>query len=327
MPPTDPMTVQSLTKLIETELQRLSYDGKPDNLYSPINYLLALGGKRMRPLLVLLGYSLFRNDPEKIIRPAMAVEVFHNFTLMHDDIMDKAPLRRGEPTVHEKWNETIAILSGDTMFVKAYELLEDLDPKLLPSAFKLFNKCAIQVCEGQQMDMDFEDRDDVSESEYLEMIRLKTAVLLGFSLRLGALLAEADEKTQEQLYELGVAMGMAFQLMDDHLDTFGDETFGKQIGGDIASNKKTFLLINALERSSDDHKRELEKWLSTEGQGEEKIKEVTRIYKAEGLEGLSSERIFQYGESARNLLNSLTGDDSVKALISGYIEKLNQRVK
>ncbi len=321
------MTVQSLTKLIETELQRLSYDGKPDNLYSPINYLLALGGKRMRPLLVLLGYSLFKNDPEKIIRPAMAVEVFHNFTLMHDDIMDKAPLRRGEPTVHEKWNETIAILSGDTMFVKAYELLEDLDPKLLPSAFKLFNKCAIQVCEGQQMDMDFEDRDDVSESEYLEMIRLKTAVLLGFSLRLGALLAEADEKTQEQLYELGVAMGMAFQLMDDHLDTFGDETFGKQIGGDIASNKKTFLLINALERSSDDHKMELEKWLSTEGQDEEKIKEVTRIYKAEGLEGLSSERIFQYGESARNLLNSLTGDDSVKALISGYIEKLNQRVK
>ncbi len=321
------MTVQSLTNLIETELQRLSYSGKPDNLYSPINYLLALGGKRMRPLLVLLGYSLFRDDPEKIIRPAMAVEVFHNFTLMHDDIMDKAPLRRGEPTVHEKWNETIAILSGDTMFVKAYELLEDLDPKLLPSAFKLFNKCAIQVCEGQQMDMDFEDRDDVSEAEYLEMIRLKTAVLLGFSLRLGALLAEADEKTQEQLCELGIAMGMAFQLMDDHLDTFGDETFGKQIGGDIASNKKTFLLINALERSSEGQKVELEKWLSTQGQDEAKIKEVTRIYKEEGLEEISKDRIFQYGQSARNLLSSLTGDASVKALISGYIDKLNQRVK
>lgn len=321
------MTVQSLTKLIEDELERLHYNGKPQSLYEPINYLLSLGGKRMRPLLVLLGYSLFKNDPEKITRPALAVEVFHNFTLMHDDIMDKAPLRRGKATIHEKWNETIAILSGDTMFVKAYELLEDLDPKLLPTAFKLFNRCAIEVCEGQQMDMDFEEREDVTEEEYLEMIRLKTAVLLGFSLRFGALLAGENDQVQLKLYALGIAMGLAFQLMDDHLDTFGDHTFGKQIGGDIVSNKKTFLLINARDKASSEGKKELNAWLERDDDDETKIAEVTRIYREAGVEELSRERIFSYGQAARDLLGEIQGEESVKNLISGYIDQLNQRVK
>lgn len=320
------MTVDALSSLIESELKKLVWKRQPANLYEPIEYIMSLGGKRMRPLLVLLGYSLFRNDPDRIIKPALAVEIFHNFTLMHDDIMDKAPLRRGQPTVHEKWNETIAILSGDTMMVKAYELLADVDPKDLPRALALFNTCAIEVCEGQQMDMNFESQDVVHIDEYLEMIRLKTAVLLGFSLKLGGLLAGADEEKQRGLYEFGIDLGMSFQLMDDHLDTFGGDTFGKQIGGDIRSNKKTFLLISALEQASEENKAELQKWLAIANQDEEKVVAVTEIYRQSGIEEMSKEKFHGYADQAVSILNGLSGDESVKEILMGYIHQLNQRV-
>jgi geranylgeranyl diphosphate synthase type II len=320
------MTVDALTSLIERELKTLEWKRHPANLYEPIEYILSLGGKRMRPLLVLLGYSLFKNDPERILKPALAVEVFHNFTLMHDDIMDKAPIRRGEPTVHEKWNETIAILSGDTMMVKAYELLVHVDPKYLPRALELFNTCAIEVCEGQQMDMNFESQDEVHIDEYLEMIRLKTAVLLGFSLELGGLLAGANEEEQRRLNNFGIHIGMSFQLMDDHLDTFGGESFGKQIGGDIRSNKKTFLLISALEQSSPDNKTRLLKWLSTEGQDDEKVQGVTEIFRKEEIDIRSKDKIQRYADQALKVLNELPGEESVKKILMGYIHQLNQRV-
>lgn len=320
------MTVDVLSKLIEVELKSVQWKRQPANLYEPIAYILSLGGKRMRPLLVLLGYSLFKNDPEKILKPALAVEVFHNFTLIHDDIMDKAPIRRGQPTVHEKWNETIAILSGDTMMVKAYELLVQVEPKYLARAIDLFNTCATEVCEGQQLDMNFEGQAEVHVDEYLEMIRLKTAVLLGFSLELGALLAGASEEQQQQLYALGIDLGMSFQLMDDHLDTFGDDTFGKQIGGDIRSNKKTFLLISALEHAKESNARALKQWIHTTGNDEEKVKEVTRIFLAEKIDELSRNKIQHFADQAMTILNELPGDASVKKILMGYIHQLNQRV-
>jgi geranylgeranyl diphosphate synthase type II len=320
------MTVDKLSSLIEEEIKKMQWKQHPANLYAPIEYILSLGGKRMRPLLVLLGYSLFRNDPERIIKPALAVEVFHNFTLMHDDIMDKAPIRRGQPTVHEKWNETVAILSGDTMMVKAYELLVHVDPQYLPRALELFNTCAIEVCEGQQMDMNFETQDQVHIDEYLEMIRLKTAVLLGFSLELGGLLAGAGGQEQQRLNEFGIDLGMSFQLMDDHLDTFGGTSFGKQIGGDIRSNKKTFLLISALEEATSQNKARLVEWVNTNGQDEQKVKEVTEIFTSEGIDVRSKAKIHTYAQQALEILNALPGDESVKKILMGYIHQLNQRV-
>ena len=320
------MTVDALSSLIESEIKKLEWKRQPANLYEPIEYIMSLGGKRMRPLLVLLGYSLYRNDPERIIKPALAVEIFHNFTLMHDDIMDKAPIRRGQPTVHEKWNETIAILSGDTMMVKAYEMLINMDPKDLPRAIALFNTCAIEVCEGQQMDMNFESEDVVHIDEYLEMIRLKTAVLLGFSLELGGLLAGADEAQQKGLYDFGIHLGMSFQLMDDHLDTFGGDSFGKQIGGDIRSNKKTFLMISALDQASPEKKAELQQWINTTDRDEEKVAAVTDIYRQGGIETLSKEKIHGYANKAVELLNGLHGNEAIKEILMGYIHQLNQRV-
>ena len=320
------MTVDGLSSLIEQELKKMNWKRHPANLYEPIGYILSLGGKRMRPLLVLLGYSLFKSDPERILKPALAVELFHNFTLMHDDIMDNAPLRRGEPTVHEKWNETIAILSGDTMMVKAYELLVNVEPAYLGRAIALFNTCAIEVCEGQQMDMNFESQEEVSIDEYLEMIRLKTAVLLGFSLELGALLAGANEAEQRRLNEFGIDLGMSFQLMDDHLDTFGGDSFGKQIGGDIRSNKKTFLLISAIEQSSAANKSILSKWLAAEGHEEDKVVAITNILREEGIEMKSKTKIQYYANQALAILDDLPGDESVKQILMGYIHQLNKRV-
>ncbi|MFT5642206.1 MAG: geranylgeranyl diphosphate synthase type II, partial [Cyclobacteriaceae bacterium] len=249
--------------LVNSEIEKLKFGDEPANLYDPISYILSLGGKRLRPTLVLLGYNLFKRDFESVLRPALAVEVFHNFTLMHDDIMDEAPLRRGKPTVHEKWNSTVGILSGDTMLVKAYDLLLEVDDQYFKESVRLFNKTAVEVCEGQQIDMNFESRDDVSVSEYINMIRLKTAVLLGFSLQYGALLGGASEEERAHLYEVGVNMGLGFQLMDDLLDVYADQAkFGKQVGGDIVSNKKTFLLIEALELASDQQKVALNDWLN-----------------------------------------------------------------
>src|SRR5690554_3646173 len=246
---------------LENRIQSLSFGTEPHELYQPITYLMGLGGKRIRPLLTVMAYTLYKEDYKSILTPALAVEIFHNFTLMHDDIMDDAPLRRGKTTVHEKWNPNTAILSGDVMLVNAYGMLLKVPTDKLPQCMGHFNRTAAEVCEGQQFDMNFESRDQVAESEYLEMIRLKTAVLLGFSLQFGAILACAEAEDVQRLYDFGLYIGMGFQLKDDLLDVYADEMkFGKQVGGDIISNKQTYLSIKARELARGSEAESLKFW-------------------------------------------------------------------
>jgi geranylgeranyl diphosphate synthase, type II len=254
-----------------------------------------------------LAYGLYGKNPEEILSQAAAVEVFHNFTLMHDDIMDQAPLRRGKATVHEKWNANIAILSGDVMLVRAYDLLLGTDPKLLPEVIRLFNKTAAEVCEGQQFDMNFEAYETVHEEEYLNMIRLKTAVLLGFALQLGAILAGAEKGDADKLYEFGVDIGIGFQLKDDLLDVFADQAkFGKQVGGDIISNKKTFLLIKALELAKGKDAEELNYWLSLKEFGKaEKVTAVRALYEKLGIKSLTEAKMNSYFDAGFAQLESI----------------------
>lgn len=302
---------EELLRKIQTDLEKhietLDFSGQPIELYKPISYLMHLGGKRIRPLLTLLAYILYREDYEKILTPAVAVEVFHNFTLMHDDIMDNAPLRRGELTVHEKWNANTAILSGDVMLVKTYEMLLEIQPDKLPGCLLRFNKTAAEVCEGQQFDMNFEKRTAVSEDEYLNMIRLKTAVLLGFSLQFGALLAGAPDGDSDRLYDFGLNIGIGFQLKDDLLDVYADKKkFGKQVGGDILSNKKTYLLIKALEAAQGEQARELNHWLTaTTFDPEEKVKAVTQIYDQIGIKKLTELKMKSYFDRGFDQLAAL----------------------
>lgn len=297
------MTEKSLAHALLTKLENHitshSFGESPRELYEPITYIISLGGKRIRPLLSLLAYGLYGKNPEEILSQAAAVEVFHNFTLMHDDIMDQAPLRRGKATVHEKWNANIGILSGDVMLVRAYDLLLGTDPKLLPEVIRLFNKTAAEVCEGQQFDMNFEACDTVHEDEYLNMIRLKTAVLLGFALQLGAVLAGAEKGDADKLYEFGVDIGVGFQLKDDLLDVFADQAkFGKQVGGDIISNKKTFLLIKALELAKGKDAEELNHWLSLkEFDKAEKVAAVRTLYEKLGIKSLTEAKMNSYFEA------------------------------
>ncbi|MFL5752241.1 MAG: polyprenyl synthetase family protein [Bacteroidia bacterium] len=269
-----------LHTFLKERLSAYHVEKEPANLYEPMRYMLSLGGKRLRPLLTLIGSNLFNGKPEEALPAAMTVELFHNFSLVHDDIMDKAPLRRGQATVHKKWNSNIAILSGDGILVKAYEELAKSDPGQLPALLRLFNTTAIEVCEGQQLDMDFEIREQVSIQEYIHMITLKTAVLLGCSLEMGAITAGAPDKDGRNLYEFGKHTGIAFQLKDDILDVYGDaEKFGKQVGGDILSNKKTFLLLHTLEKADNKQKEELLSWVGKkEFDPAEKISAVRKIY-------------------------------------------------
>lgn len=321
--------IKSLQHLIGEEIKQLQFGKEPQELYEPISYILSLGGKRMRPLLVLLGYSLVEDHPEKVIRQALAVEVFHNFTLMHDDIMDEAPLRRGQPTVHEKWNGTVAILSGDTMLVKAYDLLLGVQPEILPEAIRLFNTCAVEVCEGQQIDMNFESEDVVSIDAYINMIRLKTAVLLGFSLEFGALMGGMSEPNRKQLYQVGVKMGIGFQLMDDLLDVYADQSkFGKQVGGDIISNKKTFLLIKALELANPSQKSSLEDWLAKDQYDPAaKVAAVTAIYNEIGIKELTTKLMNEYFDEAFDLLEQLEVKEPGKSMLKGLALQLMKREK
>ncbi|MBS1682384.1 MAG: polyprenyl synthetase family protein [Bacteroidetes bacterium] len=290
--------VKKFLPLIEAEIKKQQFGSQPESLYEPIRYIMTLGGKRMRPLLTCLGYSLFKSDVEKIIPYAVAVEAFHNFTLLHDDIMDRAPLRRGKKTVHEKWGVNTAILSGDVMLVKVYEMFLKLEEKKLKRVHKAFNQCAAEVCEGQQWDMEFEKRSSVSETEYLEMIRKKTAVLLGFSLELGAVLAGAPEKDCKRLKNFGVNVGIGFQLKDDLLDVYADKKkFGKQVGGDIIANKKTYLLIKAFEKAKGKQKKELESWISTKKfNSKKKIIAVTTIYDDLGIKQITERKMNHYFE-------------------------------
>ena len=328
-------------KLIEKEIRKQRFGKEPTSLYEPLRYIMSLGGKRLRPVLVLLAYSMYRNfssrrkakpkTPEKrkleqIVPFAVAVEAFHNFTLMHDDIMDRAPIRRGKPTVHTVWGENTAILSGDVMLVKVYEMLSALDPQVLHKALPLFNKTAIEVCEGQQLDMDFETKVAVSEKEYLNMIRLKTAVLLGFSLEFGALLAGAPEKDQKLLYRFGVGIGTGFQLRDDILDVYASQDkFGKQVGGDIISNKKTYLLIKALELCKGKDLETLKHWLSVKKfNKKEKVQAVTALYNKVGIYELASKKADAYFRESYALLNKLSSGVAVSEL-TDYAEVLMSR--
>jgi geranylgeranyl diphosphate synthase, type II len=312
---------------INQEIEATKYGESPVELYQPIDYIMALGGKRMRPLLALLSYQIFANDWQKILKPAIAVEVFHNFTLMHDDIMDNAPIRRGKSTVHEKWNNNIAILSGDVMLVVAYELLSSVDDKYFKQVFKRFNKTAAEVCEGQQFDMNFENQNEVKESDYLEMIRLKTAVLLGFSMEMGGILAGASEKDTRLLYDAGVNIGIGFQLMDDILDVYGDpEKFGKQVGGDIIGNKKTFLLINALEKASGETAQKLQYWLTKKDFDKtEKVNAVTEIYNELNIKALSEQKMNHFFEIGLNSLESLNTSTENKQILIDFIKNLIER--
>lgn len=315
--------IDAIVASVEEEIARLPLGTTPASLYDPIRYIMKLGGKRLRPLLTILSYGVYRDDPRKIIRYAAAVEAFHNFTLMHDDIMDKAALRRGKPTVHEKYNANTAILSGDVMLVKVYDMFLSLPNDKLKEILSLFNKTASEVCEGQQMDMDFETVKKVSEKQYLEMIRLKTAVLLGFSLELGAVLADASKKDRKALYEFGVNIGIGFQLMDDLLDVYADQKkFGKTVGGDIVSNKKTYLLIKAMERKSG----ELNKWLSAKKfDKRKKVAAVTKIYDSLRIRELTQQKAVKYFEAGYRCLDRV--DNPNKEMLIAFATSLAVRTK
>ncbi|MBN3582565.1 polyprenyl synthetase family protein [Algoriphagus aestuarii] len=313
----------ALLDKLEAFIGSQTFGESPSELYTPIDYILSLGGKRIRPLLSLLSFGMYQKNPERILKQALAIEVFHNFTLMHDDIMDQAPLRRGKPTVHEKWNANVAILSGDVMLVKAYDLLMDTDPTLLPDLLKLFNQTAAEVCEGQQYDMNFENLPEVKEEEYLQMIRLKTAVLLGCALKMGAILGGAGKKESDKLYEFGVNVGVGFQLKDDLLDVFADKAkFGKQVGGDIISNKKTFLLIKAIELAKGKDEEELNYWLNeSEFDKEEKVNAVKSIYEKLGIKAMTEAKMNSYFEQGFQQLENIDFKDSA------YFEELKQLTK
>ncbi|MDI9877585.1 polyprenyl synthetase family protein [Flectobacillus rivi] len=321
------MTTKQFIQALEEEFQQQQYGQSPVELYEPIRYLMSLGGKRLRPLMTLMSTALFTDEWQKAIKPATAVEVFHNFTLMHDDIMDKAPLRRGKPTVHAKWNDNTAILSGDVMLVQAYELMLFVEDKNLKKALKRFNRTAAEVCEGQQFDMNFETRENVTEEEYIEMIRLKTSVLLGFALELGGIIGGASDKTCQTLYDLGINIGLGFQLKDDVLDVYGDPVkFGKQVGGDIISNKKTYMLIEALSSATGETKAQLEHWLSLKDfDPAEKVNAVRGIYDQLGIRQLAEAKINEYFEKAFDLLDSLKVEAERKAELRAFANILIDR--
>ena len=323
------LTATEIQEKVNAYIASLPYERKPKSLYDPIEYVLAAGGKRIRPSFVLMAYNLFHDDVDRILPVATALETYHNYTLLHDDLMDKADMRRGRPTVHKKWDDNTAILSGDTMLVLAYEHLAKCDTKYLKPALDLFTETALEVSEGQQFDMEFETRNDVAEEEYIEMIRLKTSVLLACALKMGAVVAGASDADANALYAFGEKVGLAFQLQDDLLDVYGDpKVFGKAIGGDITSNKKTFMLINAFNRADTGTRAELKRWTTaTEFDPAEKIAAVTEIYNRLGIDKLAEQRIKEYFEQSRQHLNELSVSDDRKAVLREYTERMMNRKK
>ena len=310
--------------LINKEIESINFPGFPTELYEPINYILKLGGKRLRPVLVYLGCGLFDGNLVLSLPAAKAIEVFHNFTLVHDDIMDNAPLRRGKSTVHEKWNQNIGILSGDAMLIKAYDFILDANYSNNNNILKTFNKAAIEVCEGQQLDMNFESISDVSVDDYINMIRLKTSVLLGAALKIGAQIANSNEKDSELIYDFGVNLGIMFQLMDDYLDAFGDpEKFGKKVGGDIISNKKTFLFIQAI---NEDKTGEMKSWMKVSEFNEfEKIKAVKNIYLKTGVDQQCLKEMDLYFKKAMDSLDKIQVPNSKKENLIEFANYLRFR--
>ena len=313
--------------IINDYISQLPLDVEPRGLYEPIRYVLSLGGKRIRPVLMMKAYEMWREDGRDVLPQAVALETYHNFTLLHDDVMDHADVRRGMPTVHRKWNENTAILSGDSMLVLAYERMAQCRPDKLADVLALFTETALQIGEGQQYDMDFEHRTDVSEEEYIEMIRLKTSVLLACATKMGALLADASPADADLLYRFGEQMGLAFQLQDDYLDVYGDtRVFGKAIGGDITSNKKTYMLINALNRADARQREELMGWITaTEFNRDEKIQAVTRLYNEIGIDQLAQERIAYYFEESRKHLDAICLPEERKQQLRRYTAEMMHR--
>lgn len=292
---------------------------EPKKLYEPIQYILQLGGKRLRPVLTLLICDIYNGDVTKAMNAAAAIEVFHNFTLIHDDIMDNAIIRRGKTTVHEKWNINAGILSGDAMMIMAYQLLEKYEPQLYKKLNILFSKTALEVCEGQQLDIDFETKTNVSIPDYIKMITYKTSVLVAAAMKMGAILANVSNDEAEKIYKFGLNLGIAFQLQDDYLDTFGDvTTFGKEIGGDINENKKTFLFLKALEVSNDKDKKELLKWYGSNNSSELKVKAVTEIFSKNKIQELTRKEIEDYTKIAIETLNELSVNKDKKEILKNF---------
>lgn len=321
------MTADEILVKVNEFLENLKYDRKPNGLYDPIKYVLSMGGKRIRPMLMLLAYNLYKDDPESILMPACALETYHNYTLLHDDLMDNADVRRGKTTVHKKWDPNTAILSGDSMLVLAYERMTKCGGKYLKDVLNVFTETALEIGEGQQYDMDFETRNDVTEDEYIEMIRLKTSVLLACAMKIGGILADAPKEDQENLYKFGELIGLAFQLQDDYLDVYGDaKVFGKKIGGDIASNKKTYMLINAFNMANDIQRKELDSLIGAEDfNRDEKIASVTRLYNEIGIDKLAQKKIEFYFEQSRRYLDAINVESSRKSELALYAQKMMKR--
>lgn len=321
------MTVKEITELVNEGINSLPYDRKPQSLYEPIKYTMSQGGKRIRPVLTLLSYYMFRDDIRQALPCAMGLEMYHNYTLLHDDLMDNADMRRGNMTVHKKWNANTAILSGDSMLVLSYQLMSQCPQEMLQQVIDTFTITALEIGEGQQYDMDFEKRTDVTEEEYIEMIRLKTSVLLACAAKIGAILAGASCEEQNHAYRFGEQLGLAFQLQDDFLDVYGDEkVFGKKIGGDITSNKKTYMLIKALERAEGIDKQQLEYWIEAqEFDRSEKVNAVTEIYTRLGIDTLAKERIDKYFTSALNHLDAISAPAERKAELLSFVQQMMRR--
>lgn len=311
---------------IDQFLSGFKIDKNPKELYDPVDYILHLGGKRLRPVLTLFSSEVFGAKSSKAIYAAVAIEMFHNFSLIHDDIMDDAPLRRGHTTVHEKWDVNTGILSGDAMLILAYQYFEHYEPIIFRELAQLFSKTALEVCEGQQLDINFETRNDVSLKEYIQMITYKTAVLVGASFKMGAIVAQTNEENKQKIYDFGLLLGIAFQIQDDLLDAFGDAaTFGKQIGGDILENKKTYLYLHALENATKEQREALNKWYNTTDKSQEKVDAVKQLFVETGAYEHTKQMIEEYTHQSIEILHSLNIDEKFKEELRQFSVDLMQR--
>ena len=323
------LSLEEYRKLANDEIAAIPYPATPNGLYEPIAYTMDLGGKRLRPALVLMACEAMGGDVKKAVKPAVGLELFHNFTLLHDDVMDNADVRRGKPTVHRRWNDNTAILSGDAMLTMSSQYVAQVEPAVLPEMIRLFNQTAMEIYEGQQYDMDFEVRNNVTIEEYIDMIRLKTSVLIGCACKMGALIAGASEANAQALYETGLYLGLAFQLQDDVLDVWGDEaTFGKAIGGDIMNNKKTFLLIGTMQKAQGDDANELRRWINNDyALRSEKVPAVTALYERLGMREAADEAIKRYDDMAFEALSKVEMSDEAREAFVQLIKGLVGRKK
>lgn len=319
------MQFEKYQKEIDNKLSKIKLSNNPKELYDPVRYMLKMKSKRVRPILAILAYKLVHPNWKKVIQSCLSLELFHNFTLIHDDIMDKAPIRRGKKTIHEKWNKNIGILSGDLLMILAYDMISDLPKNILSKTMLKFNEISIKVCEGQQLDMNYQTRKNIDEKQYIEMIRLKTATLIGLSLQFGGLLANMNNNNLNTLYKIGELFGIGFQLRDDLLDVYGSKNFGKKIGGDILENKKTFLSVKAYELSSKKEKKNLDYWKKNKKSSKEKIKKVTEIFDKLNLKELTEKKIKSFFNLAYKKLESLNVKNSNKEELTNYLSQLFER--